>query len=139
MIVQEFSIDKYDWLVRVYYAVRGYNFDEIEESLVKLKATDEEIEQALEDFYDKQENIGYIYSNLTDRKTVMVIGPTSSAAEFQNTFDHEKGHLAMHICIADGIDPFSEEYQYLTGSIGEQMFKVGKLFLCDNCREKWLD
>ena len=138
MIVQEFLLDKYGWIVRVYYAVKGYNFEEIEEFLKELKASDKEVEEALEDFHQKKDDIGYIYSNLNQRKTAIVIGPTSSADEFQNTFDHEKGHLAMHICLADGIDPFSEQYQYLTGEIGKHMFKVGKLFLCDRCRKDWI-
>lgn len=63
------------------------------------------------------------------------MGITDSSDEFQNTYDHEKGHLAMHICSALGIDPFSEEYQYLTGEIGKNMFKVAKKFLCDHCRK----
>lgn len=67
---------------------------------------------------------------------MIVIGLTSSTSEFQNTFDHEKGHLAMHICETDNIDPFSEEYQYLTGEIGQAMFRVAKNFLCVHCRVK---
>lgn len=64
----------------------------------------------------------------------MLIGITSSADEFQSTFDHEKGHLAMHICSALHINPFSEEYQYLTGEIGKQLFKIAKKFMCEHCR-----
>ena len=70
------------------------------------------------------------------RCSVVVIGLTTSAEEFQNTFDHEKGHLAMHICSALRIHPQGEEFQYLTGEIGQAMFKVAKRFLCDNCRKK---
>lgn len=60
----------------------------------------------------------------------------TSAEEFQNTFDHEKGHLAMHISSALKIKPYGEEYQYLTGEIGQSMFKIAKRFLCDDCRQK---
>ena len=81
-------------------------------------------------------NTGLTYSNRKGRCSVVVIGLTSSPAEFQNTFDHEKGHLAMHICETDGINPFSEEYQYLTGEIGQQMFPIAKNFLCEHCRIK---
>lgn len=51
-------------------------------------------------------------------------------------FDHEKGHLAMHISSALKIKPYGEEYQYLTGEIGQSMFKIAKRFLCDDCRQK---
>lgn len=67
---------------------------------------------------------------------IVVIGLTTSAEEFQNTFDHEKGHLAMHISSALKIKPYGEEYQYLTGEIGQSMFKIAKRFLCDDCRQK---
>ena len=69
-------------------------------------------------------------------RSLIVIGPSSSAEEFLDTWDHEKGHLAMHISISENIGPFSEEYQYLTGEIGRQMFSVAKKFLCNECRKK---
>jgi hypothetical protein len=42
----------------------------------------------------------------------------------------------MHISSAYKIDPFSEEYQYIAGEVGQKMFKVAKRFLCDDCRKK---
>lgn len=65
---------------------------------------------------------------------MVVIGLTTSSEEFQNTLDHEKGHLAMHIAEALDIDLYKEEFQYLTGMIGQVMFKIAKRFLCDHCR-----
>ena len=83
-----------------------------------------------------QYNIGITYSNFKHKCSIVVIGLTTSAEEFQNTFDHEKGHLAMHISLALKIKPYGEEYQYLTGEIGQSMFKIAKRFLCDDCRQK---
>ena len=40
-------------------------------------------------------NIGFTYTNYSKKSTVVIIGLTTSAAEFQNTFDHEKGHVAI--------------------------------------------
>lgn len=68
--------------------------------------------------------------------SIIIIGPTSNATEFQDSLDHEKGHLAMHVSIANDIDPFSEKFQYLNGMIGHEMFLVAKEFLCDHCRLK---
>lgn len=81
-------------------------------------------------------NVGITYSNFKHKCSIVVIGLTTSAEEFQNTFDHEKGHLAMHISSALKIKPYGEEYQYLTGEIGQSMFKIAKRFLCDDCRQK---
>lgn len=79
-------------------------------------------------------NTGITYSNIRNRQTVMVIALTSSPAEFQNSFDHEKGHLCRHISRAFGIDPYGEEAQYLSGYVGQKMFPVAKKFLCEHCR-----
>ena len=135
MIVQEFTLDKYNWLVRVYYAIRSYNFEAIEEDLESLGASPYDIEDAMSNLSKGLLNEGYIYSNLKTQKTIIIIGPTTSASEFQDTLDHEKGHLAMHICLSENIEPFSEEFQYLNGSIGHALFKVARVFLCDHCRQ----
>lgn len=81
-------------------------------------------------------NTGLTYSNRKCQCSVVVIGLTTSPEQFQNTFDHEKGHLAMHIGNALDIDVFGEEYQYLTGAIGQKMFKIAKRFLCEHCRKE---
>lgn len=83
-------------------------------------------------------NAGSIYSNKYSRESLLIIGKADSTDEFYDTFDHEKGHLAMHICIADNIDPFSEKYQYLAGEIGKKMFCAAKELFCEECREKHL-
>lgn len=54
---------------------------------------------------------------------------------FQNSWDHEKGHLCRHISKAFGIDPYGEEAQYLSGYVGQKMFPVAKKFLCEHCRK----
>lgn len=136
MIVQSFYLDKWDWYVTVYYAVDTYYMDDILGNLEEIGCSEKKIEEIAENLVKQRYNSGLTYSNLKGRCSVIVIGLTSSPAEFQNTFDHEKGHLAMHICDVDNIDPFSEEYQYLTGEIGQAMFPIAKNFLCVHCRVK---
>ena len=86
-------------------------------------------------FKNNAKNVGLTYSNFSHRYSIVVLGITTSAEEFQNTFDHEKGHLAMHIAESLKIDLYGEEFQYLTGEIGQKMFKVAKRFLCNHCRK----
>lgn len=136
MIVQEFYLKDWDWYVIVYYAVDTYYVSEILGELEEIGCSEYELKEAEKNLMTAKYNTGLTYSNLKVRCSVVVIGLTSSPAQFQNTFDHEKGHLAMHICIESDIDPFSEEYQYLTGEIGQQMFPVAKNFLCEHCRLK---
>ena len=117
----------------VYYAVDTYYMDEILEELEMIGCTyADEIE---EDLTQHPYNNGLTYSNLHRRVSLVVIGLTETPDEFQNTFDHEKGHLAMHIAEEDRMDVFGEEFQYLTGEIGKQTFPVAKRFMCEHCRK----
>ena len=133
-LIQEFYLTEWDWWVKVFYVVEYIPLDLIISELKKIgcDSTDEVISL----FEDDAENKGYTYSNLTRRKSIMIIGSTTCPAEFQHTYDNEKLHLAMHIAKEDKIDPFSEELAYLVGDIGFNMFQIAKKFLCEHCREE---
>ena len=118
----------------VYYAVDTYYMDEILEELEMIGCTyTDEIE---EDLTQQPYNNGLTYSNMRRRVSLIVIGLTETPDEFQNTYDHEKGHLAMHIAEEDQMDVFGEEFQYLAGEIGKQTFPIAKRFMCEHCRKK---
>jgi len=104
--------------------------------LESLGCSSRKLEEIEETLTMNQYNYGLTYSNLPGRYSLIVIGLTTKPAEFQNTFDHEKGHLAMHIADELNIDVSGEEYQYLTGEIGQKMFPVAKRFLCEHCRKE---
>lgn len=85
---------------------------------------------------DYEYNTGFTFTDNTTRQSLVVIGLTTCPAEFQNTFDHEKGHLSMHIAQYYNLDPYGEDVQYLTGTIGKAMFPIAKNFLCKHCYDK---
>lgn len=136
MVVQNIYLEDWDWHVTVYYAVDTYYTDEILEELELIECSLPELVRAEDMLRSNEYNTGITYSNFKHKCSIVVIGLTTSPEEFQNTFDHEKGHLAMHISSALGIKPYGEEYQYLTGAIGQKMFKIAKQFLCEHCRKK---
>lgn len=76
---------------------------------------------------------GLTASSFRSRSSVCVIGRATSVFEFQNTYDHEKGHVTMHIAEALSIDPFGEELQYLAGEIGRRTYPVARMYLCSRC------
>ena len=118
----------------VFYAVDTYYMDDILDELENIGCTyADEIE---EDLTVNPYNNGLTYSNMRARTSLIVIGLTKTPDEFQNTYDHEKGHLAMHIAENDEIDVFDEEFQYLVGEIGKQTFPVAKKFMCEHCRKE---
>lgn len=108
--------------------------DEILEELEIMGCT--HIEEIEEDLSQHPYNNGLTYSNTWRRESLVVIGLTETPDEFQNTYDHEKGHLVMHIAEKDKIDVFGEEFQYLAGEIGKQMFPIAKRFMCEHCRKE---
>lgn len=134
MIIQTIYLEDYDWTVRVFYGVTHLDIMPISWSLGEMCFSDEEIRDIISDIKSLGVNHGETYSNLFHRCSIIVINVTTSAAEFQNTFDHEKGHLAVHIADTDNVDLRSEQYQYLVGEIGQKLFKVAHIFMCDRCR-----
>ena len=135
MIVQDFILPEYRWRVRVYYAVTTYWAEAIIRELARIGCRGEELRRAYANLTRGGLDTGLTYSNRRAHESVMVIGLTSSAAQFQNSLDHEKGHLVKHMSLAFGLDPYGEEQQYLSGEIGQRMFPVARRFLCPHCRK----
>lgn len=135
MLTQTIYLSKCDWKVKVYYAVDRYYLEDILYDLDNLNIDNYEYLQIKQLMESNEVNIGFTYTDYRQKKSIIVIGLTTSAAEFQNTFDHEKGHLSMHICQYYHLNPYDEEFQYLTGEIGKKLFPYAKQFLCDCCRE----
>lgn len=129
-------LDGYDWDVVVYYDVDEDNADGVMLALQRFGVSAEADRESYALLTSGDPNTGLTISDLDRRKSIMVIGRTTSAAEFADTYSHEKGHLATHIAQADGIDPFGEDYQYLAGAIGRQTFPTASRYLCDCCRRR---
>ena len=132
--IQEFSLCVVPWKVKVYYHPSGELLPDIITSLVEIGFRDEELDDVVSFIEGNSLNTGCTLSSADEKRSVVIIGETTDAAQFNDTYDHEKGHLAMHICQTYGIEPFSEKYQYVTGEIGRKMFAVAEKFLCDHCR-----
>lgn len=134
MIVQDIYLDKYDWHVRIYYAVTTYWSRQILRDLHRIGCRAQEWERARTNLEAGRLDTGLTYSNFGRGETLMVIGITSSPSEFLNSWLHEMRHLSRHIEKACGISPYGEEAAYLAGSIGQRMFPVARKFLCGHCR-----
>lgn len=134
MITQCCYLDKYDWLVKVFYEVCREDADVILEELDAIDCEPDAFYALATMLEGDQYNQGFTYTDDELHITFIIIGKTTCASEFRNTFDHEKGHAVVHISRYFGIDPYGEEIQYLSQDLGEQMFKVAEQFMCDRCR-----
>lgn len=136
LLCQEFKLKDWDWNVKVFYVVDYIPIDYIINELYKIGCTDDDVKSAINTLDSGDNNRGITFSNNRTRESVIVIGETSCPAEFSNSYDHEKLHLAMHVAKEDKINPFSEELAYLVGDIGFQTFPIAKYFLCEHCRKE---
>lgn len=131
MIRQRFEIPRIGWRVYVFYAVDALDTGVIERQLRAIGC--ENTDRVCRGIGEP--NSGVTYTNTASRASVVVIGLTTSADEFANTYDHEKGHLVRHISQHLGLEPYGEQEQYIAGYVSQQMFSVAKSFLCDHCRK----
>lgn len=138
MIRQVFYIPQYKWTVTVYYAVTGYDVERIMRGLRQIGCGEGDLRRAYHNIASGAVDTGLTYSNAELRQTIMLIGRTTTAEQFQNSLDHEKGHLCRHISQAMHIDPYGEEAEYLAGYVGQRIFEVARMFPCDTCRRKHL-
>lgn len=134
MIVQDFVLSRYDWHVRVYYAVNTYWKRRILHDLKQIGCKGNNLERAKLNLDTGRLDTGLTYSNFRQGETVMVLSLTTSPEEFLNSWFHEIRHLTRHIEQSFGIDPYGEEAAYLAGNIGQKMFPVAKMFICPHCR-----
>lgn len=125
MIRQRFRLDKYDWVVTVYYAVHGYYPDDILADLKRIGLHGEQLKTAERNLTEGKVNSGLTYVNKDE--AVCVIGVASSAAQYMNSIVHEVMHLCTFIGRAEGLDPYGEEVCYIGGEIAQKMWPKTKL------------
>ena len=139
------------WVVDFIFAYRGYDIDGILACLydcgasgrIMRKAEDLmlgcEMEYASEGpdglMYECGFNQGFTFSNADRERAVVVIGPTTSGAEFLDTTTHEIHHLAVAIAGHLGIDLTGEGPAYLSGDTMRELADVLCRLGCDHCRK----
>lgn len=130
MIRQQLYIERYDWVVYIYYAVDAYYIEEIMMQLQSIDCPREYMMQAYENMSANKLNQGLTYSNFRTRKSVMVIGLASSPAQYENSIQHELRHLIDNMVEALNLKP-GEPPGYLTGETAMMMHPVTKLLTCE--------
>ena len=127
---QRIYLESYDWDISVYYDSVADDAPGIMRDLSDAGCDEENLRRSHRSLTDGGFNSGLTYSNARDRRSIMVIGRTSSLAQFLDTFSHELTHLCQHICQEYGINPWSEEIAYLAGELARRMHPVLSRFMC---------
>lgn len=134
MIVQDIYIRRADWHVKVYHAVDAMYADEIIDDLIRIGCSGATLTKAKDSLWRGAVNSGLTYSNLKRHETVMVIGLTTSGAEYWNSLEHEMRHLLQHIEESLGLDHYGEEISYISGEFIRDVYGGAKDLLCECCR-----
>lgn len=138
MIIQDITLKRVRWNVRIYHSVDALYADEIIDDLISIGCNGDKLRDAKENLWIGGMNTGLTYSNIDRRMTVIVIGYTSSAGEYWNTLNHELFHLLQHIAQSCDLDPFGEEMSYLCGEFIREVYNSpARSLLCESCRNKY--
>ena len=122
------------WLVYFVFVTDDYDRQAILSMLDAFGASEEVLTRAEEIMDSEYLNNGFTFSNADIRRALVVIGPTSSGKEFQDTFSHEIRHLADAIANSIGMDLGSEGPAYMTGDTVRELAEVVCELGCERCR-----
>ena len=131
------------WDVDFFFAEEDYEIEPVVYCLLDSGASDDIIREALALMERCWENCGFTFSRESDyryinpkmHRAVMMIGPTSSGAEFIDTFVHEIHHLAVAIASQLGAYLDSETPAYVAGDTAREFAEVFCEFGCEHCRK----
>lgn len=133
MIQRNLNIGR--WHVEFYFCTDGYDIDYLLDRLYFFGASVEKIRRAWDLMENGGMDKGYTFTNSFERTAIVVIGPTSSGKQFQNSLSHELRHLVNGIAASLGIPLDSEPPSYLEGDSMMELADVVCRLGCDKCRE----
>ena len=132
------------WMVDFLFATDGYDIRGVLACLYDAGAPDDVLEEAEDLMLNCDYDCGFTYSrqydyryiNIRNHRAVVLIGPTSSGAEFLDTFVHELHHLAVAVAEELGVDLEGETPAYVSGDTARALADVVCKLGCGRCRHR---
>ena len=124
MVRQVIVLPFWDWRCLIFYDATSRDAESILSVLEEIGCKGSSLERAERNLYSGLQNTGLTFTNQARHRSIMVIGSASEPAQFWDTLDHEKGHLAEHIAEALSLDRSEEEFEYLKGAIARETYSV---------------
>lgn len=124
MIEQKLHIKEIGWNLRIFYCPKT----SIQRSIVlqclhDAGCTGSNFRRAMTLLSIGAVNTGLIYSNKSERKSIIVVGHSSNVGEFINTLTHEINHFIEHVMEALHIQSGAEDEAYFTGELFELLYR----------------
>ena len=124
------------WKARFIFAPDGYDEEAVLDLLYDLDASDYILVKAGRKMRRNKPNEGFTYANEDMREAVVLIGHTTSGAEFLDTLVHEIKHLATFIASGLGLDLKGETPAYLAGDSARELADIICELGCPSCGGK---
>lgn len=118
------------WVVDFLFAEDKYDKSEVVMYLKEAEAPSVIVKDAVKLMDTCLYNCGLTFTNPEKKTAVVLIGPTTSGAEFQDSFVHETYHLAEAIAADIGIDLSREVPAYIAGDAARALSEVVCTFGC---------
>lgn len=119
------------WVVDFLFVTKRYDIDGVLACLLDAYAPQSVLDDAEDLMLSCKYNCGFTYTNQSRKRAVVLIGPTTSGGEFQDTFVHEIRHLADAIAKSLGVPLDSEQPAYISGDMARALTEVICELGCD--------
>ena len=120
MIQQNLHIEEIGWNLRIFYCPKTTSQRSVVlQCLYNDGCTGRNFRRAMTLLGSGAVNTGLIFSNKSERKTIIVVGLSSNVGEFINTLTHEINHFIEHVMEALHIQSGTEDEAYFTGELYE--------------------
>lgn len=124
------------WQVEFYFAKDSYDPEMLLERLYEFGASSKILKKALRLMEKGGDNTGFTFANPNEYLAIVAIGPTTSGAEFQDSFVHEIHHLAVAIAKELNIDLDAESPAYIAGDSARALAEVICEMGCEQCHSE---
>lgn len=131
MIYRDLYIGR--WHALFVFAPDGYDDNAILDILYDLDASDYILVKAEKKMREGRPNEGFTFANSRMKEALVVIGPSTSGAEFVNTLSHEIYHLSVAVAKSLGLDLEGEQAAYIEGDAMGDFIELVCQFGCDKC------
>ena len=121
------------WKAYFFFCPNGYDETPILDLMYDLDASDYILVKAEKKMREGRPNEGFTFANSRMKEALVVIGPSTSGAEFQDSLVHEIHHLAVAIADSLGVDLESETPAYVSGDSTRELADVVCLLGCEKC------
>lgn len=124
MIQQNLHIEEIGWNLRIFYCPKTTSQRSVVlQCLYNAGCTGRNFRRAMTLLGSGAVNTGLIFSNKSERKTIIVVGRSYDIAEFVNTLTHEINHFIEHVMEALHIQSGTEDEAYFTGELFELLYR----------------